>query len=141
LRVTRAYTALPAQRSNLADGERTAWAEWYRMLGERALPPRLALRRDLWRIDVTLEAAADVSTAERLGRLGLGRPVPSRSMWPAYQEAGERPRAHGFDGLVAPGAAGPVGRVRCVFMPASAGALARSAGRGGWTRRPRHRAA
>jgi RES domain-containing protein len=107
----------------LADGEHTAWAEWYRMLAERALPPRLSLPRELWRVEVTLDAVADLSTADRLGRLGLGQPRPGRSSWPAYQEVGERVRAHGFAGLVGPSAARPQGRVLCVFMPATAGAL------------------
>jgi RES domain-containing protein len=90
----------------LADGEHTAWAEWYRMLAERALPPRLSLPRELWRVEVKLDSVADLSTADRLGRVGLGQPRPARSSWPAYQEVGER-----------------LGRVLCVFMPATAGAL------------------
>jgi len=111
----------------LADGEETVWAEWYRMLAERALPPRLALPRDLWRIEVKLDAVADLSTAERLSRLGLAQPRPGRSTWPADQELGERLRADGFAGLVAPSAARPAGRVLCVFVPTTAGALVATA--------------
>jgi RES domain-containing protein len=107
----------------LADGEETVWAEWYRMLAERALPPRLALPRDLWRVEVELEPVADLSTAERLAQLGLEQPRPIRSSWPGYQQVGERLHAHGFAGLVAPSAARPAGRVLCVFMPAARGAL------------------
>jgi RES domain-containing protein len=108
----------------LADGEETAWAEWYRMLAERALALRLALPRELWRVEVMLEGVADLSTADRLARLGLPQPRPGRSTWPAYQEVGERLHADGFAGLVAPSAARPAGRVLCVFAPATAGALA-----------------
>lgn len=107
----------------LADGEETVWAEWYRMLAERALPPRLALPRELWRIEVELDAVADLSTADRLSRLGLAQPRPGRSTWPAYQEVGEQLRADGFAGLVAPSAARPAGRALCVFMPPTPGAL------------------
>jgi RES domain-containing protein len=107
----------------LADREQTAWAEWYRMLAERALPPRLALPRDLWRVEVDLEAVADLSSPERLRRVGLDRPRPARSSWPAYQGVGERFHAEGFAGLIAPSAARPDGLVLCVFAPAPAGAL------------------
>jgi RES domain-containing protein len=107
----------------LADGEETTWAEWYRMLAERALPPRVALPRDLWRIEVKLDPVADLSTADRLTRLGLAPPRPGRSTWPAYQEVGERLRADGFAGLVAPSAARRAGRVLCVFVPTAAGAV------------------
>jgi RES domain-containing protein len=107
----------------LADGEETVWAEWYRMLAERALPPRLALPRELWRIEVKLDAVADLSTADRLTRLGLAPPRPGRSTWPAYQEVGEQLRADGLAGLVAPSAARPAGRVLCVFLPTTARAV------------------
>ena len=33
----------------LADEEETAWAEWYRVLAEIALPPTHGMPRDLWR--------------------------------------------------------------------------------------------
>ena len=33
---------------NLANDEAGAWAEWYRHLAERALPPAAGLPRDLW---------------------------------------------------------------------------------------------
>jgi RES domain-containing protein len=91
----------------LADREQTAWAEWYRMLAERALPPPLALPRELWRIEVKLDQVADLSTADRLARLGLAQPRPGRSTWPAYQEVGERLHVDGCAGLVAPSAARP----------------------------------
>jgi RES domain-containing protein len=107
----------------LADREQTAWAEWYRMLAERALPPRLALPRELWRIEVKLDRVVDLSTAARLTRLGLAQPRPGRSTWPPYQEVGERLHADGFAGLIAPSAARPDGLVLCVFAPAPAGAL------------------
>ena len=67
----------------LADSVATAWAEWYRVLAEFALPPARALPRDLWRIEVSLERVADLSDEDRLRRVGLARPRPGRSDWPA----------------------------------------------------------
>lgn len=55
----------------LADSAETAWAEWYRSLAELGIPPAQALPRDLWRIGVSLERVADLSTEARLARVGL----------------------------------------------------------------------
>ncbi len=59
----------------LADEEATAWAEWYRHLAENGIPPTRALPRELWRWQVDIEVA-DLSTAERLARVGLSQPTP-----------------------------------------------------------------
>lgn len=61
----------------LADSEATAWAEWYRLLAELALPPMRHLPRDLWRFDVDIERVADLSTPDRLARVGLEASFPT----------------------------------------------------------------
>jgi hypothetical protein len=72
----------------LADGEDTLWAEWYRHLAERGVPPMHALPRDVWRYRVPRLEVADLSTAERLGRVDLIPPTPGRKSWPPFQEVG-----------------------------------------------------
>jgi len=99
----------------LADAEETAWAEWYRALAESGLPPQQALPRDLWRWEISLPDVADLSTPEKLERVGLQTPTPSRRRWPAFQEVGEILHADGWLALLAPSAARPEGRVLCVF--------------------------
>ncbi len=86
----------------LADSAETVWAEWYRALAERALPPSVWLPCDLWRVDVHLERVADLSRLERLSALGLDAPRPDRSTWPPYQDVGEQIAAGGGPGLIAP---------------------------------------
>jgi len=44
------------------------WAEWYRHLAERGIPPQAALPRDLWTYDVESLELVDLRNAERLGR-------------------------------------------------------------------------
>jgi RES domain-containing protein len=103
----------------LADSEATAWAEWYRALAEREVPPDLGFPRDLWRVRVTLEGIADLSTADRLARVGLPLPRPSLADWSAFQAVGERTFAAGFEAVLAPSAARPgTGRSLAVFRPA-----------------------
>lgn len=99
----------------LADTEETAWAEWYRALAESGVPPQQALPRDLWRWEISLPDVADLSTPEKLERVGLLAPTPSRRQWPAFQEVGEVLHAEGWQALLAPSAARPGGRVLCVF--------------------------
>ena len=102
----------------LADSEETAWAEWYRALSERALPPDRGFPRDLWRVRVTLERVADLSTPERLARVGLPVPRPRQAEWRAFQAVGERLFGAGFEAIVAPSAARPEdGRSLAVFRP------------------------
>jgi RES domain-containing protein len=103
----------------VADSEETAWAEWYRALAERAVPPDLGFPRDLWRVRVTLGRIADLSAADRLARVGLPLPRPSLADWGAYQAVGEHLFAGGFDAVLAPSAARPgSGRSLAVFRPA-----------------------
>jgi RES domain-containing protein len=112
----------------LAESEATVWAEWYRALAERALPPRVWLPCDLWRIEVEVEGIADLGGPERLEAAGLGVPRPGRSSWPAYQALGERLHGEGFAGLIAPSAARGEGRVLCLFRGKSPPAGLRPAG-------------
>jgi RES domain len=98
----------------LADSEETAWAEWYRHLAERAIPPLAQMPRALWTWDVDVEVA-DLSSAERLSKLGLARPIPGRAAWPAFQQVGERLAHDGWVGLLASSAARPAGRTLCLF--------------------------
>lgn len=103
----------------LADGEATAWAEWYRHLAERGLPPNAALPRALWRLQVAEIEVADLSSEERLAAVGLPRPAPGRRSWPPFQQIGEELFRLGWSGLLAPSAARPSGRVLCLFLPAA----------------------
>lgn len=98
----------------LADSEETVWAEWYRHLAERAIPPLAQMPRELWPWEVDIEVA-DLSTAERLSAVGLPLPAPGRSTWPSFQRIGEQLHADGWPGLLAPSAALPAGRVLCLF--------------------------
>jgi hypothetical protein len=52
----------------LADDEETAWAEWYRALAERGVPPMRQIPRDLWRFEVDLPGVADLATEAQLER-------------------------------------------------------------------------
>lgn len=105
----------------LADSEDTLWAEWYRHLAERGVPPMHQLPRDAWRYRVALLEVADLTTADRLARIGLSPPIPGRRDWPPYQEVGESLWREGWRGLLAPSAARPEGVVLCLFVddPAS----------------------
>lgn len=101
----------------LADSEETAWAEWYRLLAELAVPPHRALPRDLWRFRVGLDVA-DLTTEARLRQVGLHAPRPTRSEWPAFQAVGEQLHIEGWAGLAVPSAARPEGLVVCLFRRA-----------------------
>lgn len=98
----------------LADSEDTAWAEWYRHLAERMIPPLAQIPRELWTWRVDVEVA-DLSTNERLAAVGLHPPRPGRHEWPSYQRIGEQIATEGWPGLLAPSAARPDGRVLCLF--------------------------
>ena len=71
--------------------------------------------RDLWRFDVDLERVADLSSAERLERVGLREPVPDRRRWPAFQVVGEALSAEGWGGLVYASAARSGSLALCLF--------------------------
>jgi RES domain-containing protein len=98
----------------LADSEETAWAEWYRHLAERAIPPLAQMPRDLWTWEVDVEVA-DLSTDEKLAAVGLKPPTPGRHGWRPYQLVGEQIAAEGWLGLLAPSAARPAGKTLCLF--------------------------
>ena len=98
----------------LADCEATAWAEWYRHLAERAIPPLAQMPREMWTWEVDVEVA-DLSTDEKLAAVGLLQPAPSRRGWLAYQLVGEQIAAEGWAGLLAPSAARLVGNALCLF--------------------------
>jgi RES domain-containing protein len=101
----------------LADSEDTVWAEWYRHLAERAIPPLAQMPRDLWTWEVDFEVA-DLSTQERLAAVGLPVPRPGHRSWPAFQRVGEKLWKDGWPGLLAPSAARPEGSVLCLFRNA-----------------------
>lgn len=118
----------------LADCEATAWAEWYRQLGEAGVSPPNALPRELWRIRLNAEVA-DLSTQARLNQVGLERPQPTRRAWPRFQAVGESLWRAGWLGVMAPSAARPRGRVACVFAD-RAEACTRPVGRPTLVREP-----
>ncbi len=101
----------------LADTEDTAWAEWYRHLAERMIPPLAQMPRELWTWEVDAEIA-DLSTIEKLAAIGLQAPSPDRREWGAYQRAGEQLAQEGWAGLLAPSAAHPDGKILCLFRDA-----------------------
>jgi RES domain-containing protein len=113
----------------LADGEPTAWAEWYRHLAERGISPAQRLPRNVWRYRVGPLDVADLGDPGRLGRVGLGPPTPGRKTWPQYQEVGEQLWREGWPGLLAPSAARPDGRVLCLFVEDASVLPARPFGR------------
>jgi RES domain-containing protein len=98
----------------LADDENTVWAEWYRHLAERAIPPLAQMPREIWTWEVDVEVA-DLSTPERLAAVGVSPPRPGRRSWPSFQRVGERLWRDGWQGLLAQSAARPEGRVLCLF--------------------------
>ncbi len=98
----------------LADTKATAWAEWYRHLAERMIPPLAQMPRELWSWRVNTQVA-DLSTNENLANVGLGPPAPGRGGWPAYQRVGEQLAKDGWAGLLAPSAALPTGKILCLF--------------------------
>jgi hypothetical protein len=104
----------------LASDEDTCWAEWYRRLAEDAIAPLDTLPRDLWRFAVALDGVAALDTDERLARVGLPAPTPSRAEWPAFQDIGEQAWALGHTGILFASAARPRGRALCVFRPGHA---------------------
>jgi len=98
----------------LADSDETVWAEWYRHLAERAIPPLAQMPRELWTWQIGLEVA-DLSTDEKLAAVGLEPPTPGRRRWHVYQLVGEQLSAEGWRGLLAPSAARPAGKILCLF--------------------------
>jgi RES domain-containing protein len=99
----------------LADEEATAWAEWYRVLAEIALPLTHAMPRDLWCWTVAIDEIADLSTTANLAALGLPIPRPQRHTWPPFQDAGETLYRDGYRGVLYPSAARPEHAAMCLF--------------------------
>lgn len=100
----------------LARDEETLWAEWYRHLAERGIPPLHQLPRDLWQFRVPSLRIADLSGDERLAGVGLPPLTPGRRTWPPHQQVGETLRREEWDGLLAASAARPAGLVLCLFI-------------------------
>jgi hypothetical protein len=67
-----------------------------------------------------VDGVAALDSDERLARVGLDAPSPSRADWPAYQTVGERLWTEGYDGVLFASAARSVGRALCVFRPGRA---------------------
>jgi RES domain-containing protein len=99
----------------VADSEQTAWAEWYRTIAELELPPLRQLPRDLWQFEVDVNHVADLSSSERLERVGVQPPIPDRSQWPTFQTVGERLFAEGWSGVLYPATARPTALALCLF--------------------------
>jgi RES domain-containing protein len=100
-----------------AEEEETAWAEWYRGLAERGLPPEMGLPRDLWRYDMQLDQVIDLSTEAALEAHGLQRPRPTQRQWPTFQQAGEDLWKAGARGILYESAAHADHLALCVFAP------------------------
>jgi RES domain-containing protein len=98
-----------------ADTPETAWAEWYRVLADIALPPTRGMPRDLWCWKVRVDDVADLSTADRLEDVGLSMPRPGRRTWAPFQAVGERLSREGLNGVLYPSAARPEHRSICLF--------------------------
>lgn len=114
----------------LADTEATMWAEWYRHLAEAAIPPHAALPRVVY--DVTISRPlliGDLRTAEAVAAVGAVLD-PTRRSWPACQQAGARLADAGWDGLLAPSAARPIGLALVMFWRVGAPAPCRARGDG-----------
>jgi RES domain-containing protein len=102
----------------LADEPATAWAEWYRVLAELALPPSHAMPRDLWCWRVRTRDIADLSTVEKLTEVGLSVPQPRRATWPLFQAVGEALFSEGYRGVLYPSAARADHSALCLFRDA-----------------------
>jgi hypothetical protein len=96
----------------------TVWAEWYRALAELGEPPDARLPRDLWKFTLNLQHVADATTRYALESLGLPDPLPDRSQWPAFQDAGHRLAADDFEAVLFRSSARPEGLCLCVFATA-----------------------
>lgn len=99
----------------VADEEETAWAEWYRVLAEIALPPTHGMPRDLWRWTIAVSEIADLSTPAKLAKLDLPSPQPIRRSWTPFQAVGEQLHQEGCHGVLYPSAARPDHQALCLF--------------------------
>lgn len=99
-----------------ADEEGTAWAEWYRGLAERGMPPEMGLPRDLWSYEIQLDDVTDLSAGEALKEHGLERARPTQRQWPAFQRVGEALWRAGARAILYESAAHPGKLALCVFV-------------------------
>lgn len=99
----------------LADGEETAWAEFYRFLAESRRGPAGAMPRDLHRVTVSLDRVADLSTERSRRALELPRMRPSQKQWRIFQTVGERLAAEGAQAVLFSSAARTRSLCLCVF--------------------------
>ena len=90
----------------LADCEDTVWAEWYRHLAERAIPPLAQMPRQLWTWEVDIEVA-DLSTAERLTAVGLPHRNPATAPGRRFRRS-----ARDYGGTAGPGSLAERGSTR-----------------------------
>ena len=94
------------------------------------MPPDRGFPRDLWRVRVTLQRVADLTTTDRLAGVGLPIPRPSLGDWQAFQAVGEQLFRAGFEGVLTRSAARPeTGRSLAVFRPSDRIAGLRPTGR------------
>jgi hypothetical protein len=91
------------------------WAEFYRHLAESGVPPEQAMPRDVWDWELALPRIADLTTEERLARVGLPMPEPGRHTWRPFQEVGEQLWREGWPGLILPSACHKGSLVICSF--------------------------
>ena len=100
----------------LAQDPDTVWAEWYRALAELGEPPdRAAPARP---VAVLAEPAARRRPARgprRCERSACRTSSPIAAQWPAFQDAGARLAADGFEGVLFCSSARPAGLCVCVF--------------------------
>jgi RES domain-containing protein len=99
----------------LADREETAWAEMYRSLAESRMGPLLAMPRDMYKVAVSLDRVADLSTERSRRVLELPRMRPTKNQWPIFQTVGERLAAAGAQGVLYSSAARTRSQCLCVF--------------------------
>lgn len=79
------------------------------------MPPTHGMPRDLWRWTIAVGGIADLSTREKLARLGLPVPRPGRRTWAPFQAAGEQLHGDGYRGILYPSAARPGHEALCLF--------------------------
>jgi RES domain-containing protein len=97
------------------DSESTVWAELYRGLAERGIPPADVFPRDLHRVHVDLARVVDLSRERSRRALGLARMSQTQKQWPAFQPIGERLAAEGADGILYASSARTRAACLCVF--------------------------
>lgn len=101
----------------LAEDTDCMWAEWYRHLAKAGIPPSESLPRDVWDYEAAAITVADLSTRDRLDRVGLPLPSPRETDWPLFQEIGETLHEQGWPGILTVSAARPESQVLVVFLP------------------------